>query len=174
VSRCTSYAPITEGYISSFGIPKVDDVVDWNSCHMRSVRPSHEFGNLWAFLGVTMKVLEVPKSPWIQGFWSDGPGEASNTIYWPETLFFRGTTHSYEFTSPWLPSPRGRAPLQYQVDPRKKKVKGLPLPTGRHPLGHPPGCRRRLLGHGRRGCRISPLGRHISINIYNTSSSSLL
>jgi hypothetical protein len=27
---------------------------------------------------------------------------------------------------PWLSSPRGTAPLQYQDDPRKKKVKGPP------------------------------------------------
>jgi hypothetical protein len=112
---------------------------------MRSVRPSHEFGDLWAFLGVTMKVLEVPKRPWIQGFRSDGPGEVSNTIYWPETLFFGGTTHSCEFASPWLSSPWGRAPLHYQVDPRKKKVKGPPVPTGRRPLGPSPGCRHRGL-----------------------------
>jgi hypothetical protein len=48
---------------------------------MRSIQPSHDFEDLWDFVGVTMKVLEVPKSPWIQGFRSDGPGEASNTIY---------------------------------------------------------------------------------------------
>jgi hypothetical protein len=41
-----------------------------------------------------MKVLEVPNSPWIQGFISDGPCEASNTIYWPESLYFGVTTHS--------------------------------------------------------------------------------
>jgi hypothetical protein len=78
---CTSYAPISEGYRSSFVIPKVGDVVDSNSCHMRSIRPSRDLEDLWTFVGVTMKVLEVPKSPWIQGFRSDGPGEASNTIY---------------------------------------------------------------------------------------------
>jgi hypothetical protein len=60
---------------------KLGDVIDSNSCHMRSIRPSHEFEDLWAFLGVTMKVLEVPKSPWIQWFGSYGPDEASNTIY---------------------------------------------------------------------------------------------
>jgi hypothetical protein len=58
----------TEGYRRSFGIPKVGDVVDSNSCHKRSIQPSHESGDLWASLGVTMKVLEVSKSPWIQGF----------------------------------------------------------------------------------------------------------
>jgi hypothetical protein len=40
----------------------------------------------------------------IQGIRSDGPGEASNIIYWPKTLFSGGTTHSYEVASPWLPS----------------------------------------------------------------------
>jgi hypothetical protein len=59
------FPPITEGYRSSFRILKVGDVVDSNSCHMRSIRPSHDVGDLWDFLGVTMKVLEVPKSPWI-------------------------------------------------------------------------------------------------------------
>jgi hypothetical protein len=34
---------------------------------MRSVRPSHNIEDLWAFIGVTMKILEVPKSPW-KGF----------------------------------------------------------------------------------------------------------
>jgi hypothetical protein len=57
-----------EGYRSSFVIPKVGDMVDSNSSHMRSIRPSHEFGDSWAFLGVTMKVIEVPKTPWNQGF----------------------------------------------------------------------------------------------------------
>jgi hypothetical protein len=33
---------ISEGYISSFGILKVGDVIDSNSCHMRSIRPSHD------------------------------------------------------------------------------------------------------------------------------------
>jgi hypothetical protein len=47
-----------------------------------------------------MKVLEVSKIPWIQRSWSDGPDEASNTIYWRETLFFGGTTKSYEIASP--------------------------------------------------------------------------
>jgi hypothetical protein len=32
------------------------------------------------------------------------------------------------FPPPWLPSPRRRAPLQYQVDLRKKKVKWPPPP----------------------------------------------
>jgi hypothetical protein len=29
---------------------------------------------------------------------------------------------------PWMPSPRGRAPIQYQEDPRKKEDKGAVLP----------------------------------------------
>jgi hypothetical protein len=99
-SWCTNYAPISKWYGSSFGILKVGNVVDSNSCQMISIQPSHKFGYLWAFLGVIMKVLEVPKSPWIQGFLSDGPSEASNIIYWPEILFFRGTTKSYEIASP--------------------------------------------------------------------------
>jgi hypothetical protein len=76
-----SYTLISERYKSSWGIPKVGNVVDSNSCHMRSIRPSHDLGDLWTFIEVTMKVLEVPKSRWIQGFISDGPGEASNIIY---------------------------------------------------------------------------------------------
>jgi hypothetical protein len=56
---------------------------------MKSIRPSHDFGDLWAFVGVTMKVLEVPKSLWIQGFRSDGPGEASNTILIENPIFWR-------------------------------------------------------------------------------------
>jgi hypothetical protein len=35
------YALITEGYKSSFGISKIGDVVDSNSCHTRSIRLSH-------------------------------------------------------------------------------------------------------------------------------------
>jgi hypothetical protein len=37
---------ISEGYRSSFEIPKVSDVIDSNSCHMRSIRPSHDLGGL--------------------------------------------------------------------------------------------------------------------------------
>jgi hypothetical protein len=55
-----------------------------------------------------MKVLEVPNSPWIQGFRSDGPCEASNTIYWLETLCFGVTTHSYEFASPLATISKGK------------------------------------------------------------------
>jgi hypothetical protein len=63
---CDLDTPISKGYISSFGNPKVEDVVDSNSCHMRWIRPSHDLRNLWGIRGVTMKVLEVPKSPWIK------------------------------------------------------------------------------------------------------------
>jgi hypothetical protein len=45
-SVCARYTMISEGYRSSFGIPKVGDVIDSNSCHMRSIRPSHDFGDL--------------------------------------------------------------------------------------------------------------------------------
>jgi hypothetical protein len=79
---CAGYSPITEGYRSSFEILKVGDVIDDpNSCHMGSIRQSHDFGDLWAFVGFTIKVLEEPKNRWFQGFRSDGLDEAFNTIY---------------------------------------------------------------------------------------------
>jgi hypothetical protein len=46
-----------------------------------------------------MKVLEVLKSPWIIGVRSDGPDEATNTIYLPEILIFGGTTDRHEIAS---------------------------------------------------------------------------
>jgi hypothetical protein len=78
---CDLEIPDNEGYRSNFRIPKVDDMIDSNSCHMRSIRPSHNLGGLWAFVGVTMKVLEVPKSLWIQGIRSNSLSEVSSTIY---------------------------------------------------------------------------------------------
>jgi hypothetical protein len=48
---------------------------------MRSIRPSYDLRDSWAFVEVTMKVIEVPKIPWIQVIKSDGSDEASNTIY---------------------------------------------------------------------------------------------
>jgi hypothetical protein len=60
-----------------------------NYCHMKTIRTSHDLRDLWGFGGVTMKVLEVPKCPWIQGVRSDDPDEASkhyiltgNPIFW--------------------------------------------------------------------------------------------
>jgi hypothetical protein len=77
---CYLGIPIFEEYISSFGIPKVDDVIFTQT--LRSIRPSNDLRDLWGFRGVIMKVLEVPKCPLIQGvIRSDGPDEASNTIY---------------------------------------------------------------------------------------------
>jgi hypothetical protein len=115
---------------------------------MRSIRPSHKFGYLWIFLGVTKKILEVPKSPWIQGFWSDGPGEASSTIYWPETLFSAAPLIAANLFPPWLPSLRERDSLQNQEGPRKKEDKGAV-----HPLGRPPPGRLRC-----RRCAVSLAG----------------
>jgi hypothetical protein len=61
------------------------------------------------------------------------------TLYIDEKSYFSETPPIAANLPPsWLSSPRGRAPLHYQVDPRKKKVKGPPLPTGRRPLGQPP------------------------------------
>jgi hypothetical protein len=39
---------------------------------------------IWRLMGLSKshhKGSRDSKRPWIQGFWSDGPGEASNTIY---------------------------------------------------------------------------------------------
>jgi hypothetical protein len=69
-----------EGYRSSVGIQKVGDVIDSNSCHMRSIRLSHDLRDMWGLGQITIKVLEVPKSLWIKGARSDGPDEASNFI----------------------------------------------------------------------------------------------
>jgi hypothetical protein len=53
---------------------------------------------------------------------------------------------------PWQQSPRGRAPLLYQVDLRKKNVKGPLLPSGRRRW-----AAAALLGRGRQN-RRSPWG----------------
>jgi hypothetical protein len=78
----------------------------------------------------------------------------------------------------WLPSPRGRDPLQYQ-GPRKKEDNGrCSLMASCHwgslccrrrcaTLHH---CLRRCLLHHDR--RLSPLGMHLFIILYSTSSSS--
>jgi hypothetical protein len=79
--------------------PKVGDMIDSNSSHMRLIRLSHDLRALWGLVGVTMKVLEVLKSPWIIGVRSDGPDEATNTIYLPEILIFGGTTDRHEIAS---------------------------------------------------------------------------
>jgi hypothetical protein len=100
---------------------------------MRSILPRHEFRDLCAFLGVTMKILEVPKTPWIQGFWSDGPGEASNTIYWRETLFSRGTTHSYEFASSLAAISKGEGSSTVPSWSKEKEGKGVAAVVGLRP-----------------------------------------
>jgi hypothetical protein len=66
---------------------------------MRSVLLSHDLRDLWGLVRITMKVLEELKSPWIIGVRSNGPNEASNTIYLPEILFFGGTTDSHKIAS---------------------------------------------------------------------------
>jgi hypothetical protein len=38
---------IFEGYKISFAILKVGDVFDSNSCHLRSINPSHDLRDLW-------------------------------------------------------------------------------------------------------------------------------
>jgi hypothetical protein len=132
---------------------------------MRSIRTNQEFGGLWTFLGVTIKVLEVLKSPWIQGFRSDGPGEASNTIYWPETLFSGGTTRSCEFTSPLATISKVESS---SIVPRRYKEEGgqgVGAPVGPAAAKAPRAAggaaalhrylRQRLLRLGR---RLSPLG----------------
>jgi hypothetical protein len=83
----------------SFRSPKVGDMIDSNSFYIRSILLSHDLRDLWGLLGVTMKVLEELKSPWIIVVRSDGPDEASNTIYLPEILFFGGTTDSHKIAS---------------------------------------------------------------------------
>jgi hypothetical protein len=84
-----------------------------------------------------MKVLEVPKSRWVQGFWSDGPGEASNTIYWWETLFSGGTAKSYEIVSPLAAISKGEGS---STTPRRSKEEwgqGGGAPLGPPPAGAP-------------------------------------
>jgi hypothetical protein len=73
---------------------------DWLKLFLYEINSAKKrLEDLWAFVGVTINVLEVPKSPLIQGIRSDGPSKVSNTIYWPKTLFFGGTTKIYEFAS---------------------------------------------------------------------------
>jgi hypothetical protein len=75
--------------------------------------------------GVPMKVLEVSKSPWINGFWSDDRGEH---------LFLQTPPKTTNLPPPWLPSTRGSAHLQYQEGPRNKD-KGAVLPLGSAGVG---------------------------------------
>jgi hypothetical protein len=158
-SGCAQKAPITEGYRSRFGILKVGDVVDSNSYHMRSIRPNHEFGDSWAFLGDTMKVLEVPKSAWIQGFRSDGPG--------PPTLYIDEKPYSLEAPSIAANLPPLGCHLQGEGSStapswsKEEEDQGTVAPHGPPPAG----CGRRRLSH---------MGRRIYIIFYNTSSSSTL
>jgi hypothetical protein len=114
------------GYISSLGSPKVDDVIDSNSCHMRSVRPRHDLRDLWGLKGVIMKILEVPKSTC--GVWFDGRDEVSNTIYRWKTLFFWGWSHYHKFASPLAVAKRGRGSSTPAPSPRNKGGQGSSTP----------------------------------------------
>jgi hypothetical protein len=144
----------------SFVIPKVGDVIDSKSCHMwwfdhRSV--------CW-----TCGDREESKSPWIKGVRSHGQDEVSNTIYWWETLFWEAATKSHEFASPlaaiYKKGGRGWRGL-ISITKNLQGRRG-PRATGATPAA---GCHRR--GRLPRCGRLSPLVRHFSITIYNTSPS---
>jgi hypothetical protein len=138
---------------------------------MWSIWQSHDLGDLWNFIGVTIKVLDVSKNPWIQGFRSNCPGEASNTIYWPETLFSEGTTKSYKFSYLLAAISKVEGSSTVLRWSKEQRGQGAAALQGSRRATAATGCgRRRLLGHGHRGRRLSPLGRHLSIIIYITSS----
>jgi hypothetical protein len=88
-------------------------------------------------------VLEVPKSPWIQGFRSDCPSESSNTIYWLETLFFGGT----KFASPLAPISKGDGSSIIPSLSKEEEGQGAAAPHGLSPSRTvaDAGCRRRRM-----------------------------
>jgi hypothetical protein len=75
-----------------------------------------------------MKVIEVPKIPWIQVIKSDGSDEASNTIYWPKTLFSVGTTRSYEIASPLAAISKGEGSSSVPRRAKEEGGQGVVLP----------------------------------------------
>jgi hypothetical protein len=91
---------------------------------MRSICPRQDLRDLWAFVGFTMKVLETPKSPWIQIIRSDGLGGAYY-ILTGNLIFWRRTTHSSEFASPLVAISKGKGS---SIVPRSKEEAHLHHP----------------------------------------------
>jgi hypothetical protein len=120
---------------------------------------------IWRLMGLSrshhesFRGSQEPLDPMVQILWPQW--SLQHYILIGNPIYSEEPPIAANLPPPWIPSPRGRAPLLYEVDPRKKKVKAPPLPMGRRPLGLLPfravvGCCRHLLGLGHRGRRLSP------------------
>jgi hypothetical protein len=73
---------------------------------------------------VIRKVVEVPKSPSIKGFRSDGHGEVSNTNIDHKPYFQKPSPRDTKLTPYWLPYIRWRAHLQTKKGKVRRRTRG--------------------------------------------------
>lgn len=98
---CSRKARLTGGQISDYRITRIGDVIESNSYHIRLIRPSHDLGTSLGLRGVSRKVLQVHKSPWIKGASIRGPRMIIPThIRRGKTWFLEGHQELRDFLLP--------------------------------------------------------------------------